>query len=155
MPSRRELVRMTDEEIDAFLHERQTMNIATFGPDGNIHLVAMWYGFTPDGRPAFETFSKSQKIKNLERDPRITVLVEDGDEYGELRGVELVGTAEVTDDRDVLMPIARNVVERYMGVENPDDLDAVAEGLARKRSAVIINADKIVSWDHNKLGGTY
>ena len=154
MPSRRDLVRMTDEEVDAFLHERQTMNIATFGPDGNIHLVAMWYGFI-DGKPAFETFTKSQKVLNLKRDPRITVLVEDGDEYDKLRGVEMVGTVEVTEDPDVVMPVARSVVDRYFGVENPDDLDAVAAGLAHKRSAIIINADKVVSWDHNKLGGTY
>ena len=154
MPSRRELVRMTDEEVDAFLHERQTMNIATFGPDGNIHLVAMWYGFI-DAKPAFETFTKSQKVLNLKRDPRITVLVEDGDDYDKLRGVEIVGTAEVTEDPDVVMPVARSVVDRYFGVENPDDLDAVAAGLAHKRSAIIINADKVVSWDHNKLGGTY
>jgi PPOX class probable F420-dependent enzyme len=111
------------------------MNIATFGPDGNIHLVAMWYGFI-DGKPAFETFTKSQKILNLKRDNRITVLVEDGDEYDELRGVEIVGTAEVTEDPDVVMPVARSVVDRYFGVENPDDLDAVAAGLAHKRSAV-------------------
>lgn len=154
MPSRRDLVRMSDEEVDAFLHLRQTMNIATFGPDGNIHLVAMWYGFIDD-KPAFETFTKSQKVLNLKRDPRITVLVEDGDEYDKLRGVEIVGTAEVTEDPDVVMPVARSVVDRYFGVENPDDLDAVAAGLAHKRSAVIIHADKVVSWDHNKLGGTY
>ena len=145
---------MTDEEVDAFLHERQTMNIATFGPDGNIHLVAMWYGFI-DGKPAFETFTKSQKIKNLQRDNRITVLVEDGDEYDKLRGVEIVGTAEVTEDPEVVMPVARSVVDRYFGVENPDALDAVAAGLAHKRSAVVITAEKVVSWDHNKLGGTY
>jgi nitroimidazol reductase NimA-like FMN-containing flavoprotein (pyridoxamine 5'-phosphate oxidase superfamily) len=90
MANRRDLIKMTGEEIEAFLHERQTMNIATFGPDGNIHLVAMWYGFI-NGNPAFETYAKSQKIKNLQRDPRITVLVEDGDEYNQLRGVEIVG----------------------------------------------------------------
>ena len=86
MPSRRDLIRMTDEEGDAFLNERQTMNIGTIGPDGNIHMVAMWYGFTPDGNPAFETFAKSQKVVNLERDDRITVLVEDGGDYSALRG---------------------------------------------------------------------
>ena len=154
MPSRRDLVRMSDEEVHAFLHERQTMNIATFGPDGNIHLVAMWYGFI-DGKPAFETFTKSQKIKNLLRDPRITVLVEDGEQYEELRGVEIVGTAEVTEDPDRVMTVARSVVERYFPVDKPEDLDAIAAGLAHKRSAVIINADKVVSWDHNKLAGTY
>lgn len=145
---------MTDEEVDAFLQERQTMNVATFGPDGRIHLVAMWYGFI-DGTPAFETFTKSQKIQNLRRDPRITVLVEDGDEYDHLRGVEIVGTAVVTEDPEVVMPVAGSVVDRYFGVEDPNDLEAVAAGLANKRSAVLIHAEKVVSWDHNKLGGTY
>jgi PPOX class probable F420-dependent enzyme len=154
MPSRREIIRMTDDEIEAFLHERHTMNIASFGPDGNIHLVAMWYGFR-GSNPAFETFAKSQKVLNLRRDPRITVLVEDGEEYDKLRGVELVGKAIVHDDPDILIGVARSVVERYFNVENPDDLDAVAAGLANKRVAIEIVPDKIVSWDHNKLGGTY
>ena len=145
---------MTDDEIEAFLHERHTMNIASFGPDGNVHLVAMWYGFRGPN-PAFETFAKSQKVLNLRRDPRITVLVEDGQEYNELRGVELVGKAIVHDDPDILMGVARSVVERYFNVENPDDLDAVAAGLANKRVAIEIVPDKVVSWDHNKLGGTY
>ena len=83
------------------------------------------------------------------------MLVEDGDEYDHLRGVEIVGTATVTEDPEVVMPVARSVVDRYFGVENPDDLDAVAAGLAHKRSAVVIHAEKVVSWDHNKLGGTY
>src|SRR3954451_3077805 len=102
MPSRREMVRMSDDEIDAFLRERHTMNVATFNHDETIHLVAMWYGFY-DGLPAFETFTKSQKVLTLRRDSRISVLVEDGDDYGELRGVELVGHADVIDDTDILM----------------------------------------------------
>jgi PPOX class probable F420-dependent enzyme len=155
MAKRRDLIRMTDEEVDEFLHGRRVMNIATYNHDGTIHLVAMWYGFTPDGRPAFETFSKSQKVQNLRRDNRITALVESGDVYEELRGVELVGTAEVTEDPEVLMPIARNVVERYMEAVEPDQLDAVAEMMAMNRSAIVINVDRIVSWDHTKLGGTY
>ena len=154
MPSRRDLIRMTDDEIDAFLHERQTMNIASFGPDGNIHLVAMWYGFL-DGNPAFETFSKSQKVLNLRRDPRITVLVEDGDVYEHLRGVEIVGHAIVHDDRDKLMAVAGNVVERYMAPENPDDIPVIAEALATKRVCIEVVPEKIVSWDHNKLAGGY
>lgn len=152
--SRRHLIKMTDEEIDAFLHERQTMNIASFGPDGNIHLVAMWYGFLGPN-PAFETFAKSQKVLNLRRDPRITVLVEDGDVYEKLRGVEIVGKAVIHEDTEKLMEVARNVVERYFPVNGPDDAAAIAEGLARKRVAIEIVPDKIVSWDHAKLGGTY
>src|SRR5690606_29966014 len=114
MAKRRDLIRMSPEEVDAFLHGRRVMNIATHNHDGSIHLVAMWYGFTADGRVAFETFTTSQKVQNLRRDPRITALVEDGDAYEELKGVELVGTAEIHDDPAVLMPIARNVVERYI-----------------------------------------
>jgi hypothetical protein len=115
----------------------------------------MWYGFTADGRPAFETFSKSQKVQNLRRDSRITALVESGDVYEELRGVELVGTAEVSEDPEVLMPIARNVVERYMEAVGPADVAAVAEMMARNRSAIVINVERVVSWDHTKLGGGY
>ena len=144
---------MSDDEVDAFLHERQTMNIATFNHDGTIHLVAMWYGFY-EGKPAFETFTKSQKILNLRRDSRVSALVEDGDAYEKLRGVELVGRAEVIDDKDILRVVAASVVERYMGVSG-EAADQAAEMLMQKRSAVVIEPERIVSWDHSKLGGTY
>jgi PPOX class probable F420-dependent enzyme len=155
MAKRRDLIRMTDEEVEAFLGGRHVMNIATHNHDGSIHLVAMWYGFTPDGRVGFETFAKSQKIQNLRRDPRITALVEDGEVYEQLRGVELVGSAEVTEDPGVLLPIARSVVERYLPETSPEDLDAVAEMMARNRAAVVLDVERKVTWDHNKLGGTY
>ena len=145
---------MTDDEITEFLHLRQTMNIASFGPDGNIHLVAMWYGFLGEN-PAFETFAKSQKVLNLRRDPRITVLVEDGAEYEHLRGVEIVGKAIVHDDRDLLLKVAGNVVERYIPVEDPADIPAVAQAMAAKRVAIEVVPEKVVSWDHRKLGGAY
>jgi len=145
---------MSDDEIDAFLHERQSMSVATFNHDETIHLVAMWYGFH-DGKPAFETFAKSQKVLNLKRDNRISVLVEDGGQYDELRGVEIVGTARVIDDPDVIMAIARNVVERYVELQDPADLDAVAAGMANKRSAIVIEPDRVVSWGHSKLANTY
>ncbi len=151
MPSRRDLIRMTPAEVDEFLNGRHTMNIATHAPDGSIHLVAMWYGFL-DGAPAFETYAKSQKVLNLRRNPNITALVEDGDDYDELRGVELVGTAEIIEDRDRLMEAARSVVQRYYGIDDPAALDGAAEALANKRVAIRINVDKVVSWDHRKAG---
>ena len=80
MPKRRDAIKMTDDEIRQFLREQKVMNIATINPDGNVHLVAMWYAFRGDN-PAFETFAKSQKVQNLRRDPRITALVEDGETY--------------------------------------------------------------------------
>lgn len=154
MSKRRDLIRMTDDEVDAFLHGRHTMNIATHGPDGRIHLVAMWYGFV-DGKPAFETYTKSQKVLNLRRNPQITALIETGETYDELRGLELVGEATISEDREVVMECARSVVDRYFGVERAEDLESVAEGLANKRVAVILEVDRIVSWDHNKLQGGY
>jgi PPOX class probable F420-dependent enzyme len=154
MAKRRDLIRMTPEEIDAFLGGRRTMNIATFGPGGTIHLVAMWYGFH-NGNPAFETYAKSQKVRNLERNPAVTALVEDGETYDELRGVELVGRAVIHTDPDTVIAVARSVVSRYWQPASDEELDVMAAGLANKRVAVEIVPERIVSWDHHKLGGTY
>ena len=103
--SRRDLIRMTPDEVREFLEGRHTLNVATHNHDGTVHLVAMWYGFL-DGDIAFETYAKSQKVQNLRRDPRITVLVEDGDQYENLRGVEMVGRAEIVEDHETIMEVA-------------------------------------------------
>ena len=151
--SRRDLIRMTDDEMEEFLQGRHTMNVATFNHDDTIHLVAMWYGFH-DGLLAFETFSKSQKIQNLRRDPRITVLIDDGEQYEELRGVELVGTGELIEEPATVVAVAKSVVQRYFPVPE-DQVEAVAEMMARKRTIVVIHPERVVTWDHRKLGGTY
>jgi PPOX class probable F420-dependent enzyme len=151
--SRRDLIKMTDDEVRAFLDGRHTMNVATLGPDGQIHLVAMWYGFL-DGAPAFWTYGKSQKIANLRRDPRITCLMESGESYSELKGVELVGTGTVLDDRETVLAVGRSVYERYTGPFDDGALP-VLEQVGAKRVAVRIEVAKLVSWDHAKLGGTY
>lgn len=152
--SRRDLIRMSDEEVETFLDERNTMNIASYNHDGTIHLVAMWYAVL-DGAVVFETFAKSQKVANLRRDPRITALVEDGETYDTLRGVELVGTAEVSTDHDLLMATARGVIARYQPEVEADDRDAVAEMMVKKRVAIRLQVDRVVSWDHGKLAGRY
>jgi PPOX class probable F420-dependent enzyme len=151
--SRRDLIKMTEEEVRVFLDGRHTMNVATLGPDGQPHLVAMWYGFL-DGAPAFWTYGKSQKIANLRRDPRITCLVESGEAYSELRGVELVGTGTVFDDRESVLAVGRSVYERYTGPFEGTALP-VLEQMGAKRVAVRIDVARVVSWDHGKLGGTY
>ena len=155
MPSRRELIRMTPEEADAYLRRRHTMNVASIGLGGQPHLVAMWYGFFSDGSPGFWTFGKSQKIVNLRRDPRITCLVETGDQYEELRGVELVGRAELLDDEPSLRDVGKSVVERYFDFSSDEELDAIIVATMAKRVAVKIHVEKTVSWDHTKLGGRY
>ena len=151
--SRRDQIKMTDEERDAFLGRRHVMNVATMGGDGRIHLVAMWYGFV-DGQLAFWTYGKSQKIVNLERDPRFTALVEDGEAYNELKGVELVGTARVVRDPAVIQAIGESTWERYTGPV--DDAARQAVGVVgAKRVAVLLDVDKYVTWDHTKLAGGY
>jgi general stress protein 26 len=151
----RDLVKMTAEEIDAFLHEWHTMSCATFNHDGTIHLVAMWYGFL-DGCIALETKAKAQKVLNLRRDPRITCMIEEGETYEELRGVELVGTAEIIEEHERVFEIGASVVERLSGT--PDvpnaESEALVEAIIRKRVAVQNTVDRTVSWDHRKLGRT-
>jgi PPOX class probable F420-dependent enzyme len=151
--SRRELIKMTDAEVEEFLHGRHTLNVATMNHDGTIHLVAMWYGFI-DGDIVFETFAKSQKVQNLRRNPAITVLVEDGETYDQLRGVELVGQGEVIEDTEQIMEIARGVLRRYHDLEEKD-VEGAAELMANKRVGVRIRAERTVSWDHRKLAGGY
>ena len=149
--NQRAQIRMTDEEIHAFLHERRTMSMATIGPGGRIQLVAMWYGFV-HGTIGFETKTKSQKVQNLRRDKRLTVMVEDGRTYDELRGVELSGWGEVIDDPDQLFELGVSVFERYQGPYS-EDMKPFVEAMLNKRVLVKLHTEKVVSWDHHKLAG--
>lgn len=142
-------VAMSPAEVEELLHGRHTMAVATVGTDGRPHLVAMWYGFL-DGDPAFLTYRGSQKFRNLERDPRLTCLVEDGDTYDELRGVQLLGRAEVVEDERGRLSIACSVTERYEGPLDDAGRAGVAAGIA-KRLAIRVRVDDVVSWDHRKL----
>lgn len=150
---RRDLIRMSDDEVASFLQGRHAMNVATINHDGTIHLVAMWYGFVGD-RLAFWTYGKSQKVRNLERNPRLTCLVETGQSYDELQGVELVGKGEIVTDRDEVMAIGRSVFDRYVA-EWHDGFQPELERTGAKRVGVMIDVDRIVSWDHRKLAGGY
>src|SRR5438270_12895251 len=97
MANVRDRIKMSAEEVDVFLHERHTMSVATIGPDGRPHVVAMWYGFL-DGTPAFETYRKSQKVLNLQRDPRMTCMIEDVDRFDLPRGAALVARWSLLDE---------------------------------------------------------
>ena len=155
MASRREQIVMTPEEVDAFLGVPRTLNVATIGPTGHPHLVAMWYGFL-DGQVAFWTFAKSQKILNLRRDPKMTGLVESGDSYNELRGVELVGTGRIVEDPDEILAIGKLVGVRYNGEGALSDAALpFLEAQAKKRLGVVFEVERTASWDHRKLGGAY
>lgn len=148
--NQRSQITMTDEEVWAFLDRSRTATMATNGPTGVPHLVAMWYAVL-DGEMWFETKLKSQKAVNLRRDNRISALVEDGHTYDTLRGVSLEGHAEVVEDRDVLFRVCRSVWERYTGPYTEDVRPAI-EQMMHKRVAVRVVAERTRSWDHRKLG---
>jgi PPOX class probable F420-dependent enzyme len=155
MANRRAAITMTPEEVDELLAGRHVMNVATIGRDGRPHLVAMWYGFL-EGKPAFWTFGKAQKVVNLRRDPRLTCLVEDGDTYDQLRGVELVATGRIVEDYDSVLEIGKSVGVRYNGeVALSEAALPFLEAQARKRVGVVLDVEQVVSWDHRKLGGGY
>jgi PPOX class probable F420-dependent enzyme len=110
----------------------------------------MWYALV-DGDVWFETKAKSQKVLNLRRDPKITCMVEAGETYDQLRGVSLEGTAEIVEDPDALWQVGVSVFERYTGPVT-DESKPMIEVMLNKRVAVKVNVDRVVSWDHRKLG---
>jgi PPOX class probable F420-dependent enzyme len=155
MASKRSQISMTDDEVQAYLESQTILNVATIGPSGHPHLVAMWYAVI-DGSVCFWTFGKSQKVTNLRRDPKMTGLIESGEDYNQLRGVELVGTGHLIEDFDQVLEIGKTVALRYTG---PAAVSEAAlpfiEAQARKRVGVRFDVERVVSWDHTKLGGAY
>jgi PPOX class probable F420-dependent enzyme len=148
--NQRSVVNMTPAEVDEFLQARRTMTMCTVNPDGSIHAVAMWYGFL-EGAVGLESKAKAQKVLNLRRDPRITCLVEDGERYEELRGVSLVGHAEIVEDPERIWALGVSVFERYQAPYS-EEMRPFVEVMLRKRVVIKVQADKVVSWDHRKLG---
>lgn len=147
---RRDLIHMIDEEVHAFLAEGHTLQVATIAHDGAPHIVAMWYALI-DGEVAFWTYAKSQKVMNLRRDPRLACLVETGDRYNELRGVQLRGQATISEDRAVVQRFGEALWERYTGPLDESVRQAVALQGA-KRVVVLVKPLQVISWDHRKLG---
>jgi PPOX class probable F420-dependent enzyme len=148
--NQRGLIKMTPEEVDAFLHERRPLTMCTLNHDGSIHAVAMWYGFL-EGCVAIESKAKAQKIQNLRRDPKMTVMAEAGETYEELRGVELVGRGEIVDDPDRMWELGTNLFERYHGTYT-EELRPFVETMLHKRVVVKLEVERTVTWDHRKLG---
>ena len=151
--NRRDLIRMTDEEIHAFLEEQRTLQVATIDHDGFPHLVAMWYVLIND-EVVFWTYARSQKAVNLRRDPRLTCLVEAGEKYQELQGVQIKGRAVMRDDLETVQRVGETIFERYTGPLNENTRQLV-EAQAPKRLIVFVKPVEVVSWDHRKLGGVY
>jgi PPOX class probable F420-dependent enzyme len=143
---------MSDDELRAFVAEQMIVSVATVGPRGRPHLVPLWY--SPDGLVLRSwTYAKSQKAKNLDRDPRATLQIEDGVLYHELRGAMLECDVDVERDPAEVEKYGLALFERYAEL-NPD-VEAMVRAQAQKRVGLTFRPTRIVSWDHGKLGGTY
>ncbi|MFI7112911.1 pyridoxamine 5'-phosphate oxidase family protein [Nonomuraea sp. NPDC050227] len=148
--NQRARIAMSDDEVTAFLEGSRKVQLATINPDGTPHLVTMFYGLD-EGRIAFWTYGKAQKARNLARDPRVSCLVEAGDDYDQLRGVLVYGVAEQVDDRDRVLAIGM-MIARRMTPGVPDDLlTPYVEQTGGKRIAYVVERTKVVSWDHRRL----
>ncbi len=147
--NQRALIKMDQAEVDAFLAEQRVMTMCTLNHDGTIHAVAMWFGLL-DGCIAIETKAKSQKAKNLARNPMMTCLIEAGETYGELRGVELVGHGELVDDPEVMFELGVSMFSRYHG-EYTEESRPLVEAMLHKRIVTKLVIDRVVTWDHRKL----
>jgi PPOX class probable F420-dependent enzyme len=157
--SRRDLIRMTDEEVASFLVKQRVVTCASIGTDGRPHLMPLW--FVPDGHTLLcWTYGSSQKAMNLRRDPRATLQVEAGDSYEELRGVMFEADAELIDAPDEIAAIGLRIALRYApGNLTPEDAPAelrdFVSAQAHKRVGLRFRPTRTVSWDHRKLAGTY
>ena len=154
--SRRAEIQLTPDEQRELLERERIVVVSTLGPRGWPHSMPLWY-VPRDGEIWIYTYAKSQKVRNLERDPRATLLVETGHEYLELRGAEIEAEAEIHRVPETVYELARELTVRYSADASSVEGDA-AEALraqARKRVAIRFRSRRVATWDHRKLGGGY
>ena len=154
MPKRRDRIAMTENEMWDFIETRKSVQVATLNKDGSPHLTTLWFAVV-DGKIVLETFTKSQKVVNLKRDPRIALLFESGDVYDQLRGVSINATAELVGDFDGVHALHMAVLRRNTPQIPEETLDKVSAGMAPKKTAILVKPEHVMSWDHTKLGGIY
>jgi len=154
--SRRDEIKLSDDDVRALLAEERVAVVSSLGPRGWPHSMPMWF-VARQGEVWVWTYAKSQKIRNLERDPRATVLVETGREYGELRGLMVEAEAEIHRDFETVIGFAEELTVRYAeGISSVEgDARAALEAQAPKRVAIQFRPVRSATWDHRKLGGTY
>jgi PPOX class probable F420-dependent enzyme len=156
MPSRRGQIKLTQDERRELVESGRIVVVSSLGPRGWPHVMPLWY-VPREGEVWVWTYAKSQKVRNLERDPRATLLIETGTEYNELRGVQIEAEAELIRDTDRVVEFAKELTIRYSeGISSVEgDAAAGLEAQAPKRVAIHFHPRRIATWDHRKLGGTY
>jgi nitroimidazol reductase NimA-like FMN-containing flavoprotein (pyridoxamine 5'-phosphate oxidase superfamily) len=156
MPSRRELIAMSPEEVSAYLASQQRLIVVSNGPDGFPHPVPMNFGIDNDGRLMILTFGKSQKVRNLERDPRVSLLVESGHSYHELKSVLIYARAEIIPQGEEFERCRAAYGNKTHASAGPDGaIKPQVDATMSKRVAIRFTAERTISWDHAKLGDKY
>ncbi|MGI5273779.1 pyridoxamine 5'-phosphate oxidase family protein [Nonomuraea sp. CA-218870] len=148
--NQRTRIAMSEDEVATLLEEGRKLQLATINPDGTPHLVTMFYGLD-QGRITFWTYAKSQKARNLSRDPRVSCLVEQGDEYSELRGVLVYGRVTPLGGQEDVLDVGMKVARRMTPGVADDQLRPYVEHTGRKRLAYVVEPDRVVSWDHRRI----
>lgn len=153
MPSKRDRIAMTDDETSQFLQTGRTLLLCTIGPDGVPDPVPMWFVLDEGGSIWMRTYAASQKVRNIERDPRVSVLLETGDRYIELRGVQITGRIELVRDVDRICEVFADLMVKYEGLSQADvpGVRAGYRAKAPKQVAMRLVTADVVSWDHRKL----
>jgi PPOX class probable F420-dependent enzyme len=156
MASRRDQIKLSDDELRELLESERVVIVTSLGPRGWPHSMPMWFVLR-DGVIWVWTYAKSQKVRNLERDPRATLLVETGFEYTELRGAMIESEAVIHRDPDVVLEFGKELTVRYSeGIDSVEgDAAKAMQAQAAKRVAISFPALRTRTWDHRKLGGTY
>jgi PPOX class probable F420-dependent enzyme len=152
--NRRDLIKLTDDEQAAFLAEQRVVICATNGPRGWPHLMPLWYVVRGEDIWAW-TYAKSQKMRNLERDPRATLQIEAGDTYDQLRGVMIEAQVELYRDHEAVAGLGKELLARYSGGTVTAEIEAAVAAQAPKRVAMRFVTQRLASWDHRKLAGVY
>ena len=157
MPSRRELIALSDDEMRAYAAEAKTLIIVSNGKDGFPPPMPMWFYADDELNFYFTTFRKSQKVLNFRRDPKATLLIESGEEYAQLKSLMVYANTEVIDDLETV--ISTLVAVNSKGADlDADQLSRLRDGVAKtaeKRVVLKFIPERFVSWDHAKLGGRY
>jgi nitroimidazol reductase NimA-like FMN-containing flavoprotein (pyridoxamine 5'-phosphate oxidase superfamily) len=141
---------MSDDEIAAFLGETRTLTIVSQGPNGFPHPMPMWFVREAGGAIRMTTYRSSQKVLNITRDAHVALSAEAGERYGELRGVVVYGQAEILADTALVLDTMRGAARG----EDASTIHAM-EKTAGKRVVIRVVPERVVSWDHRKLGGVY
>jgi PPOX class probable F420-dependent enzyme len=156
MPSRRDQIQLTEDEQRELLDTERVVIVTSNGPRGWPHSMPMWFTVRA-GELWVWSYAKAQKVKNLERDPRATLLVETGTEYQELRGVQIEARAEIIRGPEAVFEFGRELSSRYGGAIESlgEDAAAALQAQAAKRVAIRFAPLRTATWDHRKLGGAY